>query len=100
MSRHVSTEPSIVAIPATRFWWQATPVAQATLLAQVYVISLFVFPTDLVYKPIGAQAFVAGLVSLALLFTWITATLISGHNPLERATRHGWRYCCGLSRAC
>ena len=27
-------------------------------------ITLFVFPTDLVYKPIGAQAFVAGLVSL------------------------------------
>jgi hypothetical protein len=53
------------------------------VLVQVYVITLFVFPTDLVFKPIGAQAFVAGLVSFLLFFTWITATLISGHNPLR-----------------
>jgi hypothetical protein len=72
-----------VAAPERRFWWQATPVAQATLLVQVYVITLFVFPTDLVYRPIGAQAFVAGLVSLFLVLTWVTATLIAGHNPLE-----------------
>jgi O-antigen ligase len=69
--------------PARRFWWQATPVAQATLLVQIYVMTLFVFPTDLVFKPIGAQAFVAGLVSLMLFFTWVTSTLIAGHNPLN-----------------
>ena len=86
MSRAASAEPA--AKPAG-FWWQASPVAQATLLVQVYVVTLFVFPTDLVYKPIGAQAFVAGLVSLALFFTWVTSTLIAGHNPLK--TRHPTR---------
>ena len=79
-----ATEPAEArAGPERRFWWQATPVAQATLLVQVYVVTLFVFPTDLVYRPIGAQAFVAGLVSLLLFLTWVTATLIAGHNPLK-----------------
>jgi hypothetical protein len=72
-----------------QFWWQAAPAAQATLLVQIYALSLFVFPTDLVYRPIGAQAFVGGLVSLMLFLTWVTSTLVAGHNPL--AARHPTR---------
>jgi O-antigen ligase len=81
MSQLAPAEPDVAR--ERRFWWQATPVAQATFLVQIYVITLFVFPTDMVYRPIGAQAFVAGLVSLFLFFTWATATLIAGHNPLR-----------------
>jgi O-antigen ligase len=62
--------------------------AGARVLLQVFAISLFVFPSDAVIKPIGASAYVAGLVALFAFAVWVTLTALGSrafehvHHPL------------------
>ncbi|HLN41902.1 MAG TPA: O-antigen ligase family protein [Acidimicrobiales bacterium] len=61
----------------------------AVVLLQVFVITLFVFPSDTVIKTIGAAGFVASLVAMLAFATWLASTILGVHNPLDH--RHPTR---------
>ncbi|MGX5653816.1 O-antigen ligase family protein [Geodermatophilus nigrescens] len=62
---------------------------QAVRALGCYTLTLFVFPSDLVLRVVGAQGYVAGLVALALLLVWVLSVLLGGHDP--RTVRHPTR---------
>ena len=84
MSRHESD-----ALLMARPWWVRTPREQSVAALKIFVLALFIFPTDLIIKPIGASGYVASLVALALLFAYAGAVLLGAHNPLS--VRHPTR---------
>ena len=84
MSRHASD-----AVFTARPWWIRTPQEQSVAALKIFVLTLFIFPTDLIIKPIGASGYVASLVALTLLLAYAGAVLLGAHNPL--AVRHPTR---------
>lgn len=67
---------------------------QAAALVQVFIVTAFVFPTDTVIKVIGAQGYVASLVSIVLLAGWLVTAVFGFHDPIH--TRHPVRGALGL----
>ncbi|HXW43601.1 MAG TPA: O-antigen ligase family protein [Streptosporangiaceae bacterium] len=61
-----------------------TPRNHAVLLVQVFAATVMIFPSDFVFKAVGAGGYVAALVSYFLLLAWITATIFGLHDPFER----------------
>jgi hypothetical protein len=62
---------------------------QAVVLLQVFVIALFLFPSDTVIKAVGAAGFAAFFVAIVALGGWLTSTFLGLHDPLEQ--RHPTR---------
>jgi O-antigen ligase len=58
--------------------------SRAVLLLQVFVVALFVIPSDTVIRPIGAVGYPAGLIGMAAFAALLTVTLLGLHNPLEQ----------------
>jgi len=50
-------------------------------ILQIVALTLMIFPSDWVYKPIGADGFVAGILALLAFLTWIGSTLFGINNP-------------------
>ncbi|SFN98962.1 O-antigen ligase [Geodermatophilus obscurus] len=75
---------------------------QAVAALGLYVVTLFVFPSDLVIRVVGGQGYVAGLVSLALLAAWATSSLLGAHDPLRvrHPTRGALAYLAVTSLVC
>jgi O-antigen ligase len=55
----------------------------------IYVIALFVFPSDLVLRVIGGQGYVAGLIGMLLFAAWAGSCVLGAHDPF--AVRHPTR---------
>jgi len=55
----------------------------AAVLLQLFVVTLFVFPSDTVIKAIGAGGFVAALVAMVAFVLWLASTTLGLHNPLD-----------------
>jgi O-antigen ligase len=55
--------------------------SEPTNLLVCYVLALFVFPSDMVVRAVGAQGYVAGLLAIGLLALWLVSILIGGHDP-------------------
>ncbi len=55
----------------------------AVLVLQIFAVALFVFPSDMVIRPIGATGSVASLVALFALLAWSLATALGLHRPRE-----------------
>ena len=53
----------------------------AVRLVQVYVVTLFVFPSTAVVGVIGASGYVASLVGMACFLVWAAASALGFHNP-------------------
>jgi O-antigen ligase len=54
---------------------------QVVAVIGVYALCLFIFPSDLILRAVGAQGFVAGLVALLMLAGWLSAVLLGAHDP-------------------
>jgi O-Antigen ligase len=46
---------------------------------RLFAFTLFLFPSDVVLRVIGAQGYVAGLVAFALLAAWLSSTVLGLH---------------------
>lgn len=66
----------------------------AVRLVQVYVVTLFIFPSTAVVGVIGASGYVASLVGMACFLVWAAASLLGFHNPTR--FRHPVRMGIGL----
>jgi O-Antigen ligase len=62
---------------------RATSRSHAVVMVQVFALTVMIFPSDLVLKPVGADGYPAILVAYGLLLAWVAATLFGFHNPLE-----------------
>jgi O-antigen ligase len=67
---------------------------QASFLLQTFVVTVFLLPSDTVIRVIGAQGYVASLVSMAIFFGWILTAIFGFHDPLH--TRYPVRGALGL----
>ncbi|MFD0821483.1 Wzz/FepE/Etk N-terminal domain-containing protein, partial [Micromonospora zhanjiangensis] len=56
---------------------------QAAALLQVFVVTVFVFPSDAVIRIIGAQGYLASLVAMLLFAGWATTALLGFHDPVH-----------------
>lgn len=54
-----------------------TPNRAAVPLLQVWVIAVFLVPSDMVFRPLGGRAHLANLIALALGAWWLATTLVS-----------------------
>ncbi len=57
--------------------------SHAVQMLQAFAITLMVFPSDAVIRPIGAAGYPAGLVGLLAFGVWCASTLFGLHNPLR-----------------
>ena len=57
--------------------------SQAVPLLQVFAVTLMVFPSNAVLKPVGGGGYVAALVAYVLFLAWAAVTLFGIHNPLD-----------------
>lgn len=55
-------------------------------LLQIYVLTLFIFPSNYVIRAIGASGYVASLVALVLFFLWLLTAFLGFHNPMRERT--------------
>jgi hypothetical protein len=53
----------------------------AVIILQLFAITLYVFPSDTVIRPIGASGFLASLVALLALAVYFVACAIGVHRP-------------------
>jgi hypothetical protein len=63
----------------------------AVIILQLFAITLFVFPSDTVIRPIGASGYLASLVALLGLAIWLVACAIRSGGPCS---------CCGRWCSC
>jgi O-antigen ligase len=59
-----------------------TPKRNVPWLLRFCVISIFIFPADMIFGPIGAIGYVAMILALLLFATWVASSLLGIHNPL------------------
>lgn len=55
----------------------------AVTLLQIFAFSVMVFPSDTVFKAVGAGGYVAALVSYLLFACYMTSLLFGWHNPFD-----------------
>lgn len=55
----------------------------AVPLLQAFAVTLMVFPSNVVFKAVGAGGYVAALVAYCLFLTYVVTTLFGYHNPLD-----------------
>lgn len=55
----------------------------ASLLLQVFALTVMIFPSDTVLKAIGGAGYVAAMVAYGAFLAWVAATLFGIHNPLD-----------------
>jgi O-Antigen ligase len=60
-----------------------TPKNHAVLALQIFAATVMIFPSDYVFKAVGADGYVAALVSYFLFLAWITATIFGQHDPMQ-----------------
>lgn len=80
-------------IPLARVAERQRP-SQAVRLLQVFSVALMLFPGDYVVKAVGADGYLAALVSYVLLGVWVAGTLLGLHDPFA------FRYPVRLTLAC
>ena len=56
---------------------------QAAVALQIYVVALMLFPSDVVFKPVGAYGFAAALVAMSLFGLYLAASPLGLHDPLS-----------------
>jgi O-antigen ligase len=78
-------EGRLLATPAYRTLAR-TNRSHAVRILQVFAVLLMVFPSSIVFRPIGADGFPAGLVAMFAFAAWGAATLLGLHDG--RANRH------------
>ena len=52
-------------------------------LLQIFVVTLMVIPSNVVFAPIGASGYVASMVGILCFGIWFFGTLFALHNPLD-----------------
>jgi O-antigen ligase len=57
--------------------------SHAVVMVQAFAVAVMVFPSDLVIKAVGADGYPAILIAYGMLLTWMAATLVGLHNPLD-----------------
>jgi O-antigen ligase len=67
---------------------------QAAVMVQVFVATVFVFPSDSVIRVVGAGGYVSGLVAIALFVAWVLMSIFGFHDPVH--TRYPVRGALGL----
>lgn len=67
---------------------------QAAFVLQLFIVTAFLFPSDTVIRVVGAQGYVAALVSVMLFLAWVVTVLLGYHDPIH--TRHPVRGALGL----
>jgi hypothetical protein len=50
---------------------------------QMWVLALFLLPTDMVLTPLGGQAHVANLIGISMGLTWMVAVALARHEPFR-----------------
>jgi hypothetical protein len=60
------------------------PPVHAVPLIRVYIFLLMVFPSQMVFQPVGAAASPAGLLGILAFFLWVAASILGLHDPLAR----------------
>lgn len=60
--------------------------SSAVRVLQVFAVCLMVFPSSIVFKPVGAVGYPAGLVAMFAFIVWIAASLLGLHDA--RRNRH------------
>ncbi|PYC74092.1 polymerase [Micromonospora arborensis] len=56
---------------------------QAAFMLQLFILSAFIFPSDTVIRIVGAQGYLASLVSLVLFLAWAVTALLGLHDPVH-----------------
>jgi O-antigen ligase len=54
--------------------------SSAVRMLQVFAVCLMVFPSNIAFKPVGADGYPAGLVAMFAFAVWITASLLGLHD--------------------
>jgi cell division protein FtsW (lipid II flippase) len=57
--------------------------SHAVRVLQLFALAALVFPSDTVFKPLGAEGNVAGLIGMSAFAMFVAATLLGLHNPLR-----------------
>jgi O-antigen ligase len=65
---------------------RAVGARHAVPILQVFALSLFIIPSDIVLKPLSAIGYPAGIVGMLAFAVWCIATLLGLHDP--RLHRH------------
>jgi hypothetical protein len=55
--------------------------ASAVIVLQLFALTILLFPSDTVIKPIGANGYVASLVALTAFGLWAVAIILGFHDP-------------------
>ena len=55
--------------------------ASAVIVLQLFALTIMLFPSDTVIKPIGANGYVASLVALTAFGLWVVAIILGFHDP-------------------
>ena len=55
--------------------------ASAVIVLQLFALTIMLFPSDTVIKPIGANGYVASLVALSAFGLWVVAIILGFHDP-------------------
>jgi len=63
--------------------------SQATTWLAAYAFIIMVVPSDVVFRPIGGAAYLAGLIGMTIFALWLASTLLGSHDP--RASRYPTR---------
>src|SRR5690349_2001643 len=81
---HLPLNGARTAKPAIFEHWTGYPGGsrQAAFILQVFVIAVFLLPSDSVIRVIGAQGYVAALVAMTMFVAWILTAILGFHNPL------------------
>ncbi|SCF25609.1 O-antigen ligase like membrane protein [Micromonospora viridifaciens] len=56
---------------------------QAAFVLQIFIVTAFLFPTDTVIRVVGAQGYVASLVSITIFLAWLVTALFGYHDPIH-----------------
>lgn len=55
---------------------------RAPWLLRAVAVTIFVFPANMIFAPLGAIGFVSMILALILFLWWMTATIWGAHNPI------------------
>src|SRR4051812_28366222 len=56
---------------------------QAAFVLQVFILTVFLFPSDTVIRVIGAQGYVAGITAIVLFLAWAVTAILGFHDPVH-----------------
>jgi hypothetical protein len=57
--------------------------SHAVVMVQAFALAVMIFPSDMIIRAVGADGYPAILLAYGMLLTWMAATLVGLHNPLD-----------------